>query len=252
MGSTERISPVDGLRDERTALEPDTRALTTVAIRADGSASMVTLSEQHADISGFELTLAVPLDIRVHFETAKNLYLYAWFVYRFYPVAEQQALATLEFGLRARLAMLNLELYGPNSKWIPSLSKMLETARKEGLISNPGMRATERWAMQRARDRVSDDATRSLIESGAEFIEFDPDSAVPELQDYSDDALSIFMETLPAIRNTYAHGSAMLHPTVLGTFEIVTDLVNQLYPAGSLSKEKLLAQIPRGLEADLT
>ncbi|WP_198674766.1 hypothetical protein [Rhodoferax ferrireducens] len=42
--------------------------------------------------------------------------------------------------------------------------------------------------------------------------------------------------TLPAIRNTYAHGSSMLHSTVLGTFEIVTDLVNQLYPAGSLSK----------------
>ena len=79
---------------------------------------------------------------------------------------------------------------------------------------------------------MSDDATRRVVESGAEFIEFDPDSAVPEPQDYSDDALSIFIKTLPAIRNTYAHGSSMLHPTVLGTFEIVTDLVNQLYPAG--------------------
>lgn len=206
----------------------------TVAIRADGIASMVMLEERHADVSQFELTLTVPLDIRVHFETAKNLYLYAWFVYWFYPVAEQQALTTLEFGLRTRLAMLYPELYGPNSKWIPKLSKMLETARKDGLISNVGMRATERWAMRRARDRVSNDATRKLIESGAEFIEFDPESAVPEPQDYSDDALSIFIETLPAIRNNYAHGSSMLHPTVLGTFEIVTDLVNQLYPADSL------------------
>ena len=192
---------------------------------------MVTLEERHADVSQFDLTAAVPLDIRVHFETAKNLYLYAWFVYRFYPVAEQQALATLEFGLRARLAMLYPDRYGPSSKWFPGLSKMLETARKDGLISNAGMRATERWAMRRARDRVSDDAMRKLIESGAECIEFDPDSAVPEPQDYADDALSIFMETLPAIRNTYAHGSSMLHSTVLGTFEIVTDLVNQLYPA---------------------
>lgn len=230
------LSPSDQLRNATTALEPDTRALTTVAIRADGSASMATLSEQHADISGFELTQAVPLDIRVHFETAKNLYLYAWFVYRFYPVAEQQALATLEFGLRARLAMSYPDLYGPNSRWIPGLSKMLETVRKDGLISNPGMRATERCAMRRARDRVSDGATRRLMESGAEFIEFDPASAVPEPQDYSDDALSIFIETLPAIRNTYAHGSSMLLPTVLGTFEIVTDLVNQLYPADLRSR----------------
>lgn len=77
---------------------------------------------------------------------------------------------------------------------------------------------------------------RRLIDSGAECIAFNPDSAVPEPQDHSDDALFIFLETLPAIRNTYAHGSSMLHSTVLGTFEIVTDLVNQLYPAELLPK----------------
>ncbi len=31
--------------------------------------------------------------------------------------------------------------------------------------------------MRRARERVSDDATRRLIVSGAEFIEFDPGKA---------------------------------------------------------------------------
>ena len=237
MVGEEQVSPAEKLRNATTALEPDARACSTGAIRADGTASMVTLEDRHAAVSGFDLTLAVPLNIRVHFETAKNLYLYAWFVYRFYPVAEQQALVTLEFGLRERLAMLYPDLYGPNSKWIPSLFRMLEAAREDGLISNTGMRVTERWAMRRARDRVSGDATRRLVESDAEFIEFDPDNAVPEPQDYSDDALSIFMETLPAIRNTYAHGSAMLHPTVLGTFEIVTDLVNQLYVAEPLSKK---------------
>jgi hypothetical protein len=83
--------------------------------------------------------------------------------------------------------------------------------------------------LRRARNRVSDEATRQLIESGAEFIEFDSDFAVPERQDYFDDALEIFIQTLPEIRNAYAHGSSMLHPTVLGTFEIVTDLINQLF-----------------------
>ena len=161
----------------------------------------------------------------------RDRYLYAWFVYRFYPVAEQQALTTLEFGLRERLAIVYPSQYGPNSKWIPPLTKMLETARADGLIANAGMRATERWAFRRARDRVSDEATRKLIETGAESIEFAPDNVLPEPQDYSDDALSVFMETLPAIRNTYAHGSSMLHSTVLGTFEIVADLINQLFPA---------------------
>jgi hypothetical protein len=219
MTTPETVTIADSLRSFDGVLVPDPRA--------DGQQS---LAQQRELIAAFELTLLAPLDIRVHFETAKNLYLYAWFVFRFYPVAEQQALSTLEFGLRARLAMSNPDLYGPDSNWIPGLSKMLEAARKDGLISNAGMRATERWAMQRARGRVSNEATRRLIESGAEFIEFDLDNAVPEPQDYSDDALSIFIETLPAIRNTYAHGSSMLHSTVLGTFEIVTDLVNQLFP----------------------
>ena len=40
--------------------------------------------------------------------------------------------------------------------------------------------------------------------------------------------------------------------TVLGTFEVVTDWLNQLDPADSLSKEQLLAQVLRGLEANLT
>lgn len=83
--------------------------------------------------------------------------------------------------------------------------------------------------MQRARKRVSDEAMKRLIETRAEFVEFDPDGVVPEPQDYSADALEIFIETLPSIRNTYAHGSAMLHSAVLGTFEIVTDLINQLF-----------------------
>lgn len=210
------LSSADELRDALSALKPDARAVATLAAR-------------HADVSQFELSPTVPTDIRIHFETAKNLYLYAWFVYRFYPVAEQQALISLEFGLRERLSLSNPEKYGPASTWIPPLTKMLETARKDGLISNAGMRATERWALQRARNRLSEDATRRLIECRAEFIEFDLDGAVPEQQDYCDDALEIFIETLPAIRNTYAHGSAMLHPTVLGIFEIVTDLINQLF-----------------------
>lgn len=225
------LSPSDQLRNATTALQLDARSRSTVTIRSDGVTSMVTLAERHADVSQFELVSTVPLDIRVHFETAKNLYLYAWFVYRFYPVAEQQALTTLEFGLRERLAIVYPSQYGPNSKWIPPLTKMLETARADGLIANAGMRATERWAFRRARDRVSDEATRKLIETGAESIEFAPDNVLPEPQDYSDDALSVFMETLPAIRNTYAHGSSMLHSTVLGTFEIVADLINQLFPA---------------------
>lgn len=60
---------------------------------------------------------------------------------------------------------------------------------------------------------------------------FDDSAIQPLPEDYAHDSLKIFEETLPFIRNEYAHGTSMLHATVLGTFEIVTDLVNQLYGA---------------------
>lgn len=239
MGQSSPVGEADSLRDPVTALLPDRRTRTTSAIRADGSLSMVTLEDRHQAINEFVLNESVPHDVLVHFETAKNLYLYAWFVYRFFPVAEKHVLATLEFALRERLALLYPEQYGSGAEWVPGMSKMLKQARNEKLISNDGMRAYHRRAMQRARARVSDEATRQLIEGGAESVEYDPDSAVPMEQDYSWDALATYLETLPAIRNMYAHGSSNLHATVLDTFEIVTDLVNQLFSSPASDAQRI-------------
>lgn len=228
---TELVCQADSLRDATTALEPDTRARSTSAIRADGTVSMVTLAERHAAVARFQLTHAVPLDIRVHFETAKNVYLYAWFVYRFYPVAEQQALTTLEFALRERLAPLFPEQFGPLAKRRPSLKTLFAKARKEMLITHVGLRAVERLAYERARHRASMERIREMKALGLDEMEFDDSVVEPVPEDYAHDLLEIFAETLPLFRNAYAHGSSMLHSTVLGTFEIVTDLINQLYPA---------------------
>lgn len=230
MSNNELVCDADQLRTPQTALLPDRRSAFTSAFRPDGSLSPVMLEDRHVAIREFVLNESTPHDIRVHFETAKNLYLYAWFVYRFFPVAEKHALATLEFALRTRLARSYPDRYGPNADWLPGMSKMLNQARDDRLISNDGLRSYHRRAMQQARTRISDEALRKLIESGAEFVEYDPDGAVPIEQDYSWDALDTYLETLPGIRNAYAHGSSNLHATVLGTFEIVTDLVNQLFP----------------------
>lgn len=230
MSKSEPVSDADQLRNPQAALLPDPRSGSFAGVRADGSISKITLQDRYEDVREFVLNESVPHDVRVHFETAKNLYLYAWFVYRFFPVAEKHVLATLEFALRERLALIYPDRFGPDVEWVPGMAKMFKQAREDKLISNDGMRAYHRRAMQRARARVSDEAMRQLIESGAESVEYDPDSAVPMEQDYSWDALETYLETLPAIRNMYAHGSSNLHATVLGTFEIVTDLVNQLFP----------------------
>jgi len=230
MPSFEPVSESDQLRSPQTALLSDRRSDGFAGAQSDGSIAKVTLDDRYEAIREFVLSESVPHDVRVHFETAKNLYLYAWFVYRFFPVAEKYVLATLEFALRERLALLYPDQYGPNAERLPGMGKMLKRARDDKLISNDGLRVYHRWAMQQARARVSDEATRRLIESEAAFVEFDPYGAAPIEQDYSRDALEIFVETLPKIRNKYAHGSSHLHATVLGTFETVADLVNQLFP----------------------
>lgn len=66
---------------------------------------------------------------------------------------------------------------------------------------------------------------------------YEESAVAPLLEYHAHDSLKIFAQTLPFFRNTYARGSSMLHSTLLGTFEVVADLVNQSHPADLLSKE---------------
>jgi hypothetical protein len=109
------------------------------------------------------------------------------------------------------------------------LSNLLTKAVSEELIANEGLRANERLAIERARQRATLERIREMQARGLDEMEYDESTIEPLPEDYAHDSLNIFSQTLPSIRNTYAHGSAMLHSTVLSTFEIVTDLVNQLF-----------------------
>lgn len=219
MSVHKKVHLADSLRDSDAALRPDPR-----------TNAGETLESHRQRIAQFQLLESVPYPVRVHFETAKNVYLYAWFVYRFYPVAEQYALTTMEFALCERLKPLFPQMFGVQRERSPGLKALIEKAKAEGLVSNQGFRACHRLALRSAQERVSDQATRLLLEGNLESVEVDYASARPEPQDYPD-VLSVYVETLPFIRNTYAHGTSMLHGTVLGTFEITADLINEVFPA---------------------
>ena len=195
---------------------------------ADSRSQGVALAERYEDIRRFELNPAVPHSIRVHFETAKNLYLYSWFVYRFFPVAEQQALASLEFALRERLPSPENTKNGKSRR--EGLSVRLKRAHELGLIRNEGLKIRERMAVMRARERYRFEILEEMIRTGKTAMILYESNIVPSEQDFSHDWLGAFIEALPKLRNEYAHGSHALHPTVLGRFEIVCDLINQLYP----------------------
>lgn len=221
----QHLNPAGALRDPASAMAPDPRT----GMFADQAT--LSLAAHHADIARVQLSPAVPEAIAIQFETARNLYLYAWHVYRFYMVAATQALTTLEFGLRERLPAQLPKPYQRLGQKQPMLAGMLRYAIDQGLVRNDGFRRWHLAAEQRARDRRSLDAIQTMIDEGLERIEIDDDSPVEVApQDQRWDLVAILSDSLPCLRNQLAHGSPMLTRQVLGTLKLVAETLSQLYP----------------------
>lgn len=227
--ASDALPPCESLRTIDSLYEPDIRnGFFSRFDRTIGIFRPDTAAEHLEGVASFTLNVAVPESIRIHFETAKNLYAYAWFVYRFYPVAEQQALASLEFALRERLAVEIGQSLPAEAKPPRGLSKLLKEALKQGAISNDRFSWTRERALQRARHRAELQQLHEMQRLGLTTAQVDYSNVEPLPEDF-DDWVGIFIDTLPGIRNTYAHGSDVLHNTVLRTFEIVSELINQVF-----------------------
>jgi hypothetical protein len=199
----------------------------------------VGIAEHHAKVAKLRLAATMPESIPVQFETAKNLYLYAWFVYRFYPVAEHHALTCLELGLRLRFPdPLPKKYWNKPDSWKPTLRPLLNFAIDTGAIKNEGFHQWHDQVDFRARERYSNERQREMVQRNLEQIELDYSQAVPNDQDRDWNYLPILLEVLPGIRNSYAHGSTMLHNQVLGTLELVCEILNQLFEASGVSQSK--------------
>ncbi len=171
----------------------------------------VKLSEHHADIAMIELNPSVPERIREHFETAKNLLLYSWFVYRFIPVAEMHAYATAEMALRERAKTESIG--GRKSK---ALAALMREAIARKWIVDEGFEISRRSRVAAARDR---EIVRQMAANLGDYQE------EHDAQHYC----KILAQSMSYLRNELAHGSGMLHPGGLGTLAICADLINQLF-----------------------
>jgi len=68
-------------------------------------------------------------------------------------------------------------------------------------------------------------------EKKLESIELDDAEIQVTDEDGAWDYIAILCDSLPAIRNMYAHGGPSLHNQVRGTIEIVGEIINQIYPS---------------------
>jgi len=111
------------LKDE--ILVPDRR----FALLHDASSSGLsskTIEDHHHRVGAIAIDLAAPLDVRVSFDRARNVFLYAWYCYELLVVSEMQAFGALELALRLRLVR--------PSGVISGLSSLLQQARQDGLL----------------------------------------------------------------------------------------------------------------------
>jgi hypothetical protein len=190
---------------------------------ADPRMERQSLDHRLSYIAQFVLSDNVPEKVRIHFETGKNLFVYAWYVYRFHMVAEQHVLGTLEMATRTRLTAC-ISTSPPRGLW-----RLLGAARDANLIANERLSNRYQWALERAQWRHDVAEMERMTLEGLSECAIDYSSVRPNEEDLQYDWLEQFICTLPKLRNMHAHGSQALYPTVGRTFEIVHELINQLF-----------------------
>ena len=219
----------DKLRPPEWVGEADPRSTMFVKVdRTTGTHQVITLADHHNDISAYMLHGGVPQEIVLQYETARNVYMYAWFIYRFYPVAEHQALACLELALRERLKE-EIKIVKIKGKR-PTLRPLLQYAVAQGLVKNAGFSAWRNRGVTRSRARVEMEKLREASEKGLDEITWDESDIQITAEDLDWDYVKMLPGLLPMVRNDYAHGSTQLHNWALRSFQIVSEIINQLYP----------------------
>ena len=239
-GRNERVNDFhpEFLRPVEHVCEPDPRNTVYVILDPENGERPLDIRDQHASIRRFNLNKGVPEDVVFQFETAKNLYLYAWFVFRFYPVAEHQALACLELALRKQFekALMKERLerskkHEPSKKiQKPSLRPLLRYAISHNHIRHEGFQRWHEAARRRAEHRYQIEKVDEMYKKGLSSIDCDYSEVMITDADRNWKYLDILQEKLPELRNLYAHGTSNLDNQVLGTIEAVSEMINQIYP----------------------
>jgi len=188
-----------------------------------------TIEDHHRGIAEYSLLDSVPEEITTQYEVARNIYLYAWHAYRFYMVAEHQVLVVLEFAVKRAVGKKKIKRFGEKQRKGSGLAACLCYINNKGLIKNEDFESWHRSRQQCAESKFQMDMIREMSEKGIDEFAYDPDEINVEDFPYEHDYMAILQESLPYIRNDHAHGTTTLHRQVLGSFDVVSTIINKLY-----------------------
>lgn len=219
------VYPADELRTPVNVLAPDQRNF---------HFGVTAIEVLYARISQCSLNSYVPEDIRTQFDTARNLFLHSFYVYRFYVVAESQVLSTLELAIREcigdkTLAAFQKQLKASGVHFTKGLRLYLEYLARHQLIKNEDFPIWHRRNQIAAEEAYRDKIFKLMDEQALEEYQWDESEIDESAFDVEWDYVKVLCDILPKIRNNHSHGSKMLHNQVSLSFVNVSVIINKMY-----------------------
>jgi hypothetical protein len=123
-------------------------------------------------------------------------------------------------------------LAGRKQKHGPLLKELLAYAIENKFLRNENFEGWARQTLINAETRTMYEAIEEMNSLGLDQMEYDEKNIEIKEIDHDHDYLSVLLETIPQSRNHFAHGSTSLHHQVLGTLQVVYEIINQIYPKG--------------------
>jgi hypothetical protein len=151
--------------------------------------------------SSIRLHPGVPEPVHTHFAAAQNLLAYSWFHYPFNVTAQFMAYVSVEAALKLR--------YAEQAK--SSFRALVKRAIREGTVTDTGFTHVRQRIEQTETEEATD--RRWLARESM------------QVKPYVD----VLTETMPGLRNSFAHGEYMLHNHGAFHVRICAEFINQLF-----------------------
>jgi hypothetical protein len=190
---------------------------------ADRDCFEESIEDRHNKLSSINISGEVPKNVSQLIETAKNLSLYSYYVYRFHQPAELICLISFELALKERARLSDVKVkpdsfmghinYAIEQKWLDNrddpdlIEKAVANARRENFI----------------------DVAR-FLEGEASMLEPTTDQVDKQLDDLTYDFnQKEILHSSRRLRNSLAHDNGYLAPTSVSTLFRTVRLINKLF-----------------------
>lgn len=182
----------------------------------------MSIEQIYAELLQYTLDPNVPAHISAEFETARNLYLYTWFVYEFLAVADRQALATLEGALKTRLDELNIVRKEKDDLW-----KLLLKAEQQALVDWTDL--PEDIAQTSFKPQPLSKCLKKIVKAHFSDKQAGNDLETPRAEDISPPLPGEAANHLPASQAIMAMEECPALPTGFTILKFSCALINAIY-----------------------